>query len=106
MEKINGLTDDELIEAVNTWTGYGSNFMPSLNGIAEMNKKYGAHKAAEIIPYIIFLEKIFYQSNAKYDANSPSELIKLSIKDFVDKMPEIPIKVAEAFAWCYSFDNK
>ena len=35
-----------------------------------------------------------------------AEMGRLAIEDFNDKHPELPSEVAEAFAWCYTFDYK
>jgi hypothetical protein len=69
-----------------------------------LTERFGAEVAGKLLPVVKFLEEEFYLSDAKSTAPNLSEMGELAVRDFRRRHPEMPDKIAEALAWCYTFD--
>ncbi len=103
MAMLNNLEAAFLVEAVLLWTGKGTEIMPSRDDTL-LARRYGIDLANKLLSVIKPLESDFYSSNAMDRAQDLSEMAKLAVQDFQRKHPEAPGEIAEAFAWCYTFD--
>lgn len=105
MDKMTDLDNFTLVEAVMIWTGYGVNPMPYMNdnGVIE---RFGTNEAAKLIVVIKGLKNDFYLSKANIRAENLQEMGLMSADDFKNKHPDLPDKIGEVFAWCYTFDFK
>jgi hypothetical protein len=98
--------DSDLLEsAVLEWTGYGKSTFPkressALDGLISSNEKQ------TILSVIEALEEDFYRSDAHLTAPSLEAMGENSAHEFQKKYPDLPDKIAQAFAWCYTFDYK
>ena len=94
-----------LSEAVVVWTGWGRTSMPSRDDSLLVGR-LGVELAAKLGPVIKALQEDFYSSNACSVAADLPEMRRLAVQDFKAKYPQIPDEIAQAFAWCYTFDYK
>ncbi|QDU55659.1 hypothetical protein [Aeoliella mucimassa] len=105
MAKRNEVDVDELADAIRQWTGYGSAPYPTRG---DLTKSAGvdAERVAVLMPMIKRHEQEFYESKAHVVAMSLLEMKSMAIDDFQRKYPSLPESIAQAFAWCYTFDYK
>jgi hypothetical protein len=105
MVQICNFNNSKLADAVIAWTGYGESAAPHRNDEL-LIEIFGANDAAKLILSIKELEKEFYLSRANVTEESLEKVISKSIDDFKNKYPDLPDKIGEVFAWCYTFDFK
>jgi hypothetical protein len=94
-----------LVEPVFIWTGWGRSAFPC-RSYESLVKRFGVDGASTLYPRIKSLEQEFYSSDAQYVAADLPEMAKLAVEHFKTKRPEVPDQIAEAFAWCYTYDCK
>lgn len=94
-----------LLDAVRTWTGWGQQMMPCRDD-ASVRSRFGVDAAAKLLPILNTLAEDFYSTNARFMAADLEEMGTLSAAQFREKHPKLPAEIAEAFAWCYTFDFK
>jgi len=104
MVKVDDWGDPQLIEAVLIWTGYRDRTTPCWDN-SLLEQRFGAD-ATRWLTLLESLADDFYASNAKYDAPDLQEMGVVAIRDFMQKHPDAPEEIAEAFAWCYTFDHR
>ena len=102
---MNDIDPDELSRAVVLWTGYESAAFPTRDDAA-LADMFSPQLAANLLSIVQAIEKEFYRSEAHITAASLSEMGEIASKDFKRQYPELPAVIAEAFAWCYTFDYK
>ncbi len=73
---------------------------------AAVRRCFGDDVANKLLPVLAGLAGEFYSTNALHVAGSLAEMGELAAADFRAKHPELPAEIAEAFAWCYTFDFK
>ena len=95
----------QLVEPVRIWTGWRATPSPSRDE-ARVVQRYGAAKAAKLLPVIKSLEDDFYASDARFTAVDLQQMATLASEQFVQKHPGIDNEIVEALAWCYTFDFK
>ena len=105
MANMNEVDVDELADAIRQWTGYGSAPYPTRGDLAK-DAGIDAERVAVLPPMIKRLEQEFYESKAHVVAMSLSEMNRMAIDDFQRKYPSLPESIAQAFAWCYTYDYK
>src|SRR5262245_20556255 len=99
------LNTPQLIEAVRLWTGWGITPAPSPDD-ARLKKRYGDAVASTLLPLIKSLEDDFYSSDARITAKDLAEMGDVAIRDFKEKHPGVADEIAQALAWCCTFDYK
>lgn len=99
------ISPHQISEAVKIWTDWQVGIMPARDD-GRVVKHFGPHRASELLPVIKALEDEFDASKARFMAADLAEMARMSIEDFKGQHPELPDDVAEAFAWCYTFDYK
>ena len=105
MVKMSDFDADKLSRAVIVWTGYGTQACPTREDTALVSI-CSAEEAARLATIVRALEEDFYKSDAHITAASLSEMKNAALSDFKRLHPELPSVIAEAFAWCYTFDYK
>lgn len=105
MEKVSTFEASLLSEAVQVWTGWGQHIAPRRDDFALVDH-FGSEVAEELLPLVKTLEDEYYSSDARLTAANILEMKEMSMKDFKRRNPWAPNEVAEAFAWCYTFDYK
>lgn len=105
MVQINEADKPLLAEAVCEWTGWGKNVMPRRDETA-VKRRFGSEAGGRLLPLLNALAEDFYATNARYVAADLAEMGDMAAADFKAKYPALPAEVAEAFAWCYTFDYK
>ena len=105
MVEIKDLNSDQLIKAVQIWTGWGTSVAPNRSD-SRLEDTLGKDLAADLLPLIKFLEDEFYMSDAQYVASDLREMEQLASTHFKEKYPTVADEIVKAFAWCYSFDFK
>jgi hypothetical protein len=93
------------VEAVLLWTGWGREIMPRRDEGA-LERHFGTKTASDLLPLLKHVEDEFYATDANYRAATLPEMGKMAIADFKRKHPDAPDDIAEALAWCYTFDFK
>ena len=73
---------------------------------AAVKSRFGAEAAGRLLPLLNALAEDFYSTNARYVAADLAEMGDMAVADFKTKHPALPAGIAEAFAWCYTFDFK
>jgi hypothetical protein len=96
---------DILESAVLEWTGYGKSAFPkreasALDGLIPSNEKQ------TLLSVIDALEEDFHSSDAHLTAPSLEAMGENAAHEFREKYPDLPDKISQAFAWCYTFDYK
>ncbi len=94
-----------LTEAVRVWTGWGHSTFPRRDNVAVANA-LGSVAAAKLLPVLEALAEEFYSTNARLVAADVHEMSEVALAQFKAKYPDLPAQIAEAFAWCYTFDFK
>ncbi|PAZ01910.1 MAG: hypothetical protein CAK89_07855 [Opitutia bacterium AMD-G3] len=105
MVQIDDADKPRLLEAVREWTGWGKSVMPRRDEAA-VKSRFGAEAAGRLLPVLNALAEDFYSTNARYVAADLAQMGDIAAADFKAKYPALPAEVAEAFAWCYTFDFK
>ncbi|HEX3745318.1 MAG TPA: hypothetical protein VHW09_15345 [Bryobacteraceae bacterium] len=95
----------QLTEAVLIWTGYKKSTRP-LRDNALVLQRFGPEAGAHLLAAVLHLKDEFYQSDARHVAADLPEMARLSVEQFRRKHPEVAEEIAQAFAWCYTFDFK
>jgi hypothetical protein len=107
MEKINDPKMDRLKEAVLLWTGRrDEKVMYPRRQASFLVARFGNEEAVKLLLTVHALEDEFYETDARFTAVSLTEMYRISQEQFNKKHPELPPEIAEAFAWCYTFDFK
>ena len=96
---------DQLANAVALWTGWGYSVTPHRDD-SVLVSRFGKQDATELIAKIKVLEADFYSSNANLTAETLAEMNAISIEQFKRKHPELPDEIAQALAWCYTYDHR
>ncbi len=104
MVKIDNWNDPELTEAFLIWSGHGDSIFPRRE--TSMIKQRFGSEADKWSALIEILANDFYKTNANFEAENLQEMWAMSIADFKSKYPDVPDQIAEALAWCYTFDNR
>ena len=102
MEKI---TDFDIEQAVILWTGWKKTPSP-LRDDNTIIETFGKTAGQLLLEKIKHLEDDFYRSDARFNASSIEEMESASAKQFMILYPNLSPAIAQAFAWCYSFDYK
>jgi hypothetical protein len=105
MVEINNIDSPLILDAVRAWTGWGKSAMP-LRDNAAVNGRLGSEVGSRLLPVINALAEDFYSTNARYVAADLAEMGDMAAAEFKAKYPALPGEVADAFAWCYTFDFK
>lgn len=63
-------------------------------------------EAVRLATVIKGLEEDFYKSQAHLTAKNLCEMKVIAFSDFKRLHPELPEDIANAFAWCYTFDYR
>lgn len=105
MDKIDEIDFGALKKAVLAWTGYKSATYPDRTETA-LNDAFSSDEISKLMPIVIAFEEAFYESQAHLTAPSLEEMGKIAKAEFLAKYPNLPVEVADAFAWCYTFDYK
>ena len=105
MDEIGRLGVHLLVQAVLVWTGWGQAPKP-LRDDARLTDRFGEELALELVPLIRRLQSEFYESDAYNTVEDPGEMGAEAARRFRALHPELPADVAEAFAWCYTYDWK
>ncbi len=105
MVQINDADKPRLLDAVRVWTGWGTSVMPHRDEAA-VKSQFGAEAASRLLPVLNALAEDFYSTNARYVTADLAQMGDIAAADFKAKYPALPAEVAEAFAWCYTFDFK
>lgn len=105
MVKINEVDPEILNEAILAWTGFETTPFP-LREESALNGRFTANEVANLLPLIKSLEEDFYKSKAHLTAVDLQEMGSIAAADFKKLYPQLRYKIAEAFAWCYTFDYK
>ena len=95
----------QLAKAVILWTGWGRSAVPHRDD-SLLISRFGNQEATELIAKIKALEADFYSSDANLTAETLAQMNAISIEQFKRKHPELPDEIAQAFAWCYTYDHK
>lgn len=95
----------KLTKAVIIWTGFQSASSPTRER-ASLESVFSAEEITKILPTVLSLEDDFYASNANLVARDLPEMLLLATRDFMLKHPNLPVEIADAFGWCYTFDNR
>lgn len=96
---------DLLTRAVAIWTGWRKSAIPHRND-SLLFAHFGDEVAAELIQRLKALEADFYSSDAALTAANVAEMSRTSIEHFKRRHPKVPDEIAQAFAWCYTYDYK
>jgi len=96
---------DILTQAVLCWTGYGASAYP-LRQDAAIAETYPPAEAVRLTTFIHGFEEEFYRSDAHATTSNLSEMGAMASTRFKQLYPDLPAIVADAFAWCYTFDYK
>ncbi len=96
---------DELCRAVVVWTGYDSASFPRRDDNA-LSTAFSKVQIARLLPIVKSLEDDFYKSKANERIASLQEMGQVAASEFRSLHPELPEAIADAFAWCYTFDYK
>ena len=104
MVQIDDADKPRLLEAVREWTGWGKSVMPRRDEAA-VKSRFGAEAAGRLLPVLNALAEDFYSTNALCCRRLCTDG-DIAAADFKAKYPALPAEVAEAFAWCYTFDFK
>jgi len=98
------IKSEDLRNAVLTWTGRKTTPSP-LRDDGLVLKSFGK-KGKMLLDQIKALEDDFYKSDAHLRAASLVEMEQMAIQHFTALHPDLDKEIAQAFAWCYSFDYK
>ena len=105
MVEMKSLASTELVEAVRLWTGWGITSYPRRDD-TRVTGHFGESVASQILPIIKQPERDFYASDAGMTAKSLEEMARMSSEQFKARHPGVASEIAQAFAWCYTFDHK
>lgn len=105
MVKIDEIDYEALKKVVLAWTGYQSATFPDRTEAA-LSDAFSSDEIARLMPVVTALEDAFYESQAHLTAPSLEDMGKIAKAEFRSKYPNLPVEVADAFAWCYTFDYK
>lgn len=105
MVQINNADRPYLLAAVRAWTGWGKSMLP-LRDEAAVKGCMGTETASRLLPILNALAEDFYSTNARYVVADIAEMGDMAAAEFKAKYPDLPEEIAEAFAWCYTFDFK
>lgn len=105
MVEISGVDRLILAKAVALWTGYESAACPTRED-ESLASVFPADEAGKLLTMVRGLENEFYKSEAHLTATSLSQMKDIATADFRRLHPELPEIIADAFAWCYTFDYK
>jgi hypothetical protein len=95
----------QLAEAVIIWTSWGRNPWPHRDDTALL-ERFGPAITPRLLSTIKALQAEFYASNAAFTVADLGEAGREASRQFKEKYPLLPGEVAEAFAWCYTYDWK
>jgi hypothetical protein len=95
----------KLTKAVITWTGYQTASSPTRDK-ASLESVFSAEEIAKLLPIVLALEEDFYASTANLVARDTTEMQAIASREFMLLHPDLPVEIAKAFGWCYTFDNK
>lgn len=98
------IKSEDLKIAVLTWTGKKVSPSP-LRDDNLVLRKFGKNGKL-LLDQIKALEDDFYKSDAYLHTASLIEMEQLAIQHFSALHPDLEQEIAQAFAWCYSFDYK
>jgi len=96
---------ESLVRAVEVWTGWGECNAPNRSD-ARVEAAFGLEAAKALLPTIKFLEQEFYRSKAHLVAEDLPQMKDLASRDFRANYPELSERIANALAWCYTYDFK
>lgn len=105
MDEIAQLGADLVREAVLVWTGWKQTPKP-VRDDAMLTDRFGEELALELVPLIRRLQSEFYESDAYNRVEELDEMGEEAARRFRALHPELSDEVAEAFAWCYTYDWK
>ncbi|HEX3627105.1 MAG TPA: hypothetical protein VH280_16975 [Verrucomicrobiae bacterium] len=105
METINPAETPLIVEAVLLWTGKGKSPCPRRDEQA-LRTRFGSEIATKLLSVIKSLEKEYYMSEAWKVASNLQDMGRMATEEFKKNHPDIPDRILEAFAWCYTFDYK
>ena len=105
MDEIRGFDVQILSKAVVLWTGYETAQCPTREDAA-LEKVFPIDEAAKLLTIVKMLEDDCFKSQAHITARDLSEMKDIAFDDFRRLHPELPKVIADAFAWCYTFDYK
>ncbi len=105
MAEISNVDQQTLSKAVIVWTGYETATCPTRDD-ATLEGVFPVEQAAKLAIIVKSLEDDFYKSQAHVTAKNLSEMQNIASSDFKQLHPELPEEIANAFAWCYTFDYK
>jgi hypothetical protein len=94
-----------LAEAVAVWTGWGQKSWPNRDDAALLDR-FGAESGTALLKTLMVLKAEFYSSNAWREAPNLAAVGRTAAEEFKSKHRELPDEIAEAFAWCYTYDWK
>ena len=92
-------------DAILTWTGRRTAPSP-LRDDALVLAQFGGLVGKKLLEDVHALEDDFYRSDAYLTAPDLETMRRQSVEDFMTRHPELPPEIAEALAWCYTFDYK
>lgn len=105
MVEVGNVDSQILAKAVVLWTGYDSAACPTRED-ETLSSVFPADEATKLATIVRALEEDFYKSRAHLTAKNLSEMKDIASLDFRRLHPELPEEIANAFAWCYTFDYK
>jgi hypothetical protein len=105
MNTLGGFSEEDVVEAVALWTGWGSEPWPRRSD-QKLIERFGAAAGDLLITVVRKLEQIYYLSDAHESAPDLRAMAQRASDDFARNCPGIPSAIADAFAWCYTFDYK
>ena len=98
--------DAQLVaNAILTWTGRRTALSP-LRDDALVVAQYGSVVGRQLTEIVHALENDFYRSDAYLTAPDLEAMGRQSVDNFTSRHPELPHEIAEALAWCYTFDYR
>ena len=105
MFKITDVDPNLLKKAVLLWTGYRSEPFPCRHQQA-LSLEFSPREIKQLMPILNLIENDFYKSKAHVAAPNLMVMGEMAIADFRSMYPNLPEEIAQAFAWCYTFDFK
>lgn len=105
MVEMKNVDSKTLARAVALWTGYDSASYP-IRDDEVLRRVFPFEESVRLANIIRGLEDDFYKSQAHLAANNLSEMKDIASSDFRRLHPDLPEEIANAFAWCYTFDHK
>lgn len=93
--------DEDLVRAVQLWTGYGRSAYPSRRD-QDIVDSFGD----EVMQRVKELDDLFYASEAHREVADLVAMGKRAAEEFRAKLPGVDERITAAFEWCYTFDYK